>query len=115
MVKSIIVNLQFEGIHNWPSAINELPKVGFLSENHRHIFCVTVKKQVSHSDRDVEIIMFKRDILKYLKETYYNFDYEIHMLGSKSCEMIAEEILTKFDCSSVAVLEDNENGAIIEK
>ena len=114
MTTNIIVKFQFEAFHNWPGVINVLPdnpELHFLKDRHRHLFCVTVEKSVSHSDRDVEIIWFKRQILKYIEQTYGNPGE----LGAKSCEMLAEEILNKFDCFSVEVLEDNENGAKVYK
>lgn len=74
---------------------------------HRHIFHITVEKAVTHSDRDVEIILFKQEVTKYLEQKYGRPGE----LGSLSCEMLCEELLNKFECVSVEVLEDNENGA----
>jgi hypothetical protein len=111
MKTNVIVTLPVEGLHNWPDAKKVFPEVGFLSDLHRHIFHITLKKQVFHDDRDIEFIMFKRDVESYLREKYYRDDYRCHMFGSKSCEMIAKELLEKFDCVYVSVWEDNENGA----
>ena len=79
---NIIVNLQYEATHNWPKC--PFKEVEFLKYPHRHIFYIKCKKEVSHSDRDIEIIMLKRKIEKYLSIEYQN-DFR-----SKSCEMIAE-------------------------
>ena len=68
MNTNVIVKLQVEGLHNWPDAAKVFPEVGFLSDLHRHMFHITCKKKVNHDDRDVEFIMFKRDIQDYLKE-----------------------------------------------
>lgn len=113
MIKTnIIVKLQVEGFHNWPAAKDILPEVAFLSDPHRHIFHIECKKEVSHSDRDVEIIMFKRNILEYLHATYSKSKiFFVCEFGPKSCEMIAEELMKEFDLVYCSVLEDNENGA----
>jgi hypothetical protein len=111
MKTNVIVTLAIEGLHNWPDAKKVFPEVGFLSDLHRHVFHITLKKQVFHDDRDIEFIMFKRDVESYLRETYYRDDYRCHMFGAKSCEMIAKELIEKFECVYVSVWEDNENGA----
>ena len=111
MKTNVIVKLQVEGIHWWKDAKNVFPEVGFLSDAHRHIFHITCKKRVFHDDRDVEFIMFKRDIIEYLEHEYFNFESRTHEFGAKSCEMLAKEILEEFDCVYVSVFEDDENGA----
>ena len=111
MKTNIIVKLEIEGLHNWPDAQAIVPEVGFLSSMHRHKWFITVKKQVNHDDRDVEFIMFKRDIEEWLGHQYYNLASRTHEFGAKSCEMLAEEILKEFECVYVSVFEDNENGA----
>lgn len=101
----IVVSLQIEGLHNWPEC--PIPEVEFLKDLHRHVFHIRAKKLVSHNDRDVEIIMLKRDILQYFAAchgTPCNF-------GRMSCEDIAEQLMITFSLSSCRVLEDNENGA----
>lgn len=113
----IIVRLQVDGIHNFPAAKELFPAVGFLANEHRHVFRIECKREVFHDDRDVEFILFKGQILDYLSLTFRetispgtscNF-------GSMSCEMIARELLERFDLQSCSVFEDGENGAIIEK
>ena len=108
MTTNIIVKLQHEALHNWPGVVEALPhspEIHFLKYPHRHLFHITLEKTVSHSDRDVEIILFKREVLAFLQNTF-NGDFEY-----RSCEMIAQLLLAQFDCVSVEVLEDNENGA----
>jgi hypothetical protein len=108
MKTNIVVKLQYEATHNWPKVaevLPDLPEIHFLQYPHRHIFHITMEKPVEHSDRDVEIILFKREVLKHLHEEFYEeFD-------NWSCEMIAEYLLKEYGCYSVEVLEDNENGA----
>lgn len=109
---NIIVRFQIEGFHNWPAAKKLLPKVAFLSDRHRHVFYVECKKAVSHSDRDVEIILFKREVTQYLFKKYAKAGApHVCEFGAMSCEMIAEELLKKFQLEYCSVLEDNENGA----
>lgn len=105
----IVVTLDVEGFHNWPEAKELLPDAAFLSDRHRHIFKVKIWKHVTHDDRDVEIILFKRKVLKFLNKKY-GTPCEF---GRKSCEELAREICFEFECSAVEVLEDGENGAVI--
>ena len=113
MKTNVIVKLQVEGIHWWKDAREVFPEVGFLSDAHRHIFHITCKKQVFHDDRDVEFIMFKRDVQDYLYEKYHNKQDRCHRFGPMSCEMIARELLEYFGLEYCSVFEDNENGAEI--
>ena len=113
MNTNVIVKLQVEGTHSFPKARELFPEVGFLADTHRHMFHITCKKRVNHDDRDVEFIMFKRDILDYLKHKYYNKEDRCHRFGPMSCEMIARELLEYFGLEYCSVFEDNENGAEI--
>lgn len=100
----VVVRFQFEGIHCWPEC--PLPEVSFLRDPHRHIFHVEARKLVTHTDRDVEIILLKRAMSAYCVEQYTD-------AGRRSCEDIAMELLSAFDLASVQVLEDGENGAMV--
>lgn len=105
----IEVSTQFQGIHSYPNAPEE---VSYLRYPHRHVFHVKVRLEVLHDDREVEFIMFKIEIEKFIQEN-------LEQLNNKSCEMIASQILTHVinsyperDCS-VSVSEDGENGATL--
>lgn len=111
IIKNIVVNLTVQGLHQWKSC--DIRQVEYLKHKHRHTFYIEVRKRVTHNDRDIEIIKFKNEILTWLNENNYNSYYECLDFKTKSCEDIAEDILKKFDCSFVSVLEDNENGAVI--
>lgn len=119
---NIIIRFQLEGFHNFPKAKEIFPEVSFLSDRHRHIFHFECEKKVNHDDRDVEFIMFKREVQSYLIDKYgtYNhdhfppFSYPLEF-GSMSCEMIARELLEKYDLESCTVWEDFENGSKIFK
>lgn len=116
--RSIWVTFRKEGIHKYPAALDD-PNlatgdeydVSFLGYPHRHIFHFKVRIQVTHNDRDIEFIQFKR-WLESLYEGTLELDY-------KSCEMIADdlynEISTKYPGRFVEidVAEDGENGCSI--
>ncbi len=98
------VRLQVEGTHRWEGA-SDVKGVEFLAHPHRHIFHVNARKAVEHSDRDVEFILFKREIQLFLSAWSGDF-------GKLSCEQIAEKILKRFKCTQVEVSEDLENYSI---
>lgn len=112
---TIWVTFQREGIHRYPAATN-LKGVEFLASDHRHIFHFRVELQVFHDDREVEFILFKREL-----EALYSKD--LLQLDHKSCEMIAKDIFNYLDDSpiyggrsryvDIQVSEDGENGASI--
>ena len=117
--RSIWVTFKKEGIHKYPAALQD-PKlatgdhydVSFLGYPHRHIFHFKVRIQVTHNDRDIEFIQFKR----WLESLYAGGTLE---LDYKSCEMISDdlynEISTKYPGRFVEidVAEDGENGCSI--
>jgi len=108
---NVTINLSVEGIHAWPGIPEELNEVGFLKFPHRHTFTIKAKKSVTHDDRDLEIILLKRKVSKYLREQYFSTDAQCLMFGSMSCEMIAKELVQVFGLEYCEVLEDGENGA----
>ncbi len=83
----IEVTFQKEGIHKYPAALDDpkLADVQFLGYPHRHMFHFRVRVSVTHNDRDIEFILFKRE-LENLYQGTMNIDY-------KSCEMLAEELI----------------------
>ena len=105
-VKYIWVTFRKEGIHKYPDAPEG---VEFLKYPHRHIFHFKVKLEVFHDDRDVEFILFKRELEKL-------YDEETLQLNNQSCEMIsdtlAEYIKTNYPKRDfvIEVSEDGENG-----
>lgn len=114
----IWITFQKEGIHRYPAAATHASlvtgkwdDVGFLGHEHRHMFHFRVEIDVTHNDRDIEFIQFKRWC-----ERQYNSD--ILQLDNKSCEMIADDFANAIHaeypgrCIIVSVAEDNENGAI---
>lgn len=112
--RMIFVTFQKEGIHCYPAAGTDpnLQDVSFLAFPHRHIFHFNVGIQVTHNDRDIEFIRFKR----WLEGLFETRTLELNF---KSCEMISDDlydqIATKYPGRdiTITVAEDNENGATI--
>ena len=118
--KFIYVQFQKEGYHCFPEAATD-PQfctgdeydVSHLSHKHMHYFYIKVWLQVTHSNRQVEFIQFRR----WLENLYTTQSLE---LNNKSCEMIAEDlydvIARKYpECEiRIDISEDNINGAYLE-
>lgn len=100
----VFVRTQFEAQHRWKDAP---PAVAFLRDFHRHVFHVKVTLAVTHTDRDVEFFLFKRELDDFIAKRF------LHKKFDKSCEDIALEIIRQFRCEAVEVSEDGENGAIV--
>jgi len=120
--KKIWVTFRKEGIHKYPAAATD-PNlatgdeydVSFLANPHRHIFHFRVWLGVTHNDRDVEFIQFKRWL-----EKLYSSNQGVLSLDYKSCEMMSDDlyiqIAAKYPGRAVwiEVSEDGENGALIK-
>jgi hypothetical protein len=120
--KMIWVTFRKEGIHKYPAALTD-PNlatgdeydVSFLGYPHRHIFHFKVSISVTHNDRDIEFIQFKRWL-----EGLYNGTEAVLQLDFKSCEMIAEDLYEKINARypgravTLEVSEDGENGCYIQ-
>jgi hypothetical protein len=112
MKKFIKISFQKEGIHKWPDA-KDIKGVEFLQYPHRHIFHFYVTLEVMHDNREVEFILFKRELEGLYTEGTLQLDYQ-------SCEMMAESLINYIEeyypdrAAQVEVYEDNENGAIVQ-
>lgn len=105
----IVINLRQEGIHRWADC--PFDEVSFLRNYHRHEFHFNIELEVTHEDREVEIIMLKRKLQEFVGGM---------LLGPthKSCEMMASDIgnflkgwvFPSDRYYKVTVLEDGENG-----
>ena len=113
MKSFICVKTDFYGIHKYENAPNE---VAFLRNEHRHKFFVKAEIEVFHNDRELEFIMVKNRINKFIAANIAS------MPVVYSCEMMCEDIikfLEKTYCTeqtrliNVSVSEDDENGAIV--
>src|SRR6056300_1502134 len=115
--RMIWVTFRKEGIHKYPAALDDPSlatgdeyDVSFLGYPHRHIFHFKVGIAVTHNDRDIEFIQFKRWMEKLYAEKTLDLDF-------KSCEMMSDdlyvEIAKKYPGRTVEieVSEDGENGS----
>lgn len=115
MKRSVIVRTQYEGVHCWIDAPNE---VFYLRYPHRHIFNVEVEVQVEHNDRDIEFIMLKHQIDAYI-DSFVDKRSHVWLMETKSCEdvavMIIEYIANVYPGRdiTVSIFEDGENGCKI--
>ncbi len=110
----IFVTFQKEGIHSYPDAPEG---VEFLRHPHRHIFHFRVDIEVWNDDREIEFILFKRELeAQYSRETVGLSKY-LH-LDHKSCEMLADDLAEYIREEypgrdlKIEVSEDGENGAV---
>jgi len=122
--RSIWVTFTKEGIHKYPAALEDPAlatgdeyDVSFLGYPHRHTFHFKVQIQVTHNDRDIEFIQFKR----WLENLYAEVDSStaVLQLDYKSCEMIADDLYLQINDKYpgrfvvIDVAEDGENGCQI--
>ena len=118
--KMIWVTFRKEGIHKYPAAATDPAlatgdeyDVSFLANEHRHIFHFRVWIGVTHNDRDIEFIQFKRWLEKLYSDAILQLDY-------KSCEMMSDDlhdvISKKYPNREIwiEVSEDGENGSFIK-
>ena len=105
--KYIWVTYQKEGIHRYPDAPEG---VEFLRNPHRHMFHFKVQIEVFHDDRDIEFILFKRELEGLYTEGTLQ-------LNHRSCEMMADDLADYIKVNYpgrhliITVSEDGENGA----
>ena len=105
MIKNRLIKVKFqkEGVHKFPGADTD-PKyatggwddVSFLGYPHRHIFHFYITVGVTHNDRDIEFIQFKRELSRLYSEgsDVDPSNTEVLQLDYRSCEMIAEDLIT---------------------
>ena len=104
--KFIWVTFQREGIHEYPDAPSG---VAFLRYPHRHIFHFKVELEVFHDDREVEFILFKREMENlYIQGTLPLLHQSVEMLS----EELALTIQTLYPHRDliITISEDKENG-----
>ena len=118
--KMIWVTFRKEGTHKYPAALTDPSlatgdeyDVSFLGYPHRHIFHFKVWLGITHNDRDVEFIQFKRWLENLYKDTTLSLDY-------KSCEMMSDDLYAQVSQKYpgrevwIEVSEDGENGSFIK-
>jgi hypothetical protein len=118
--KMIWVTFQKEGMHKYPAALTDPTlatgdeyDVSFLGYPHRHIFHFKVWIGVTHDDRDIEFIQFKRWLLNLYKDAILSLDF-------KSCEMMSQDLYDSISQKYpnrevwIEVSEDGENGSFVK-
>ena len=118
--KMIWVTFRKEGVHCYPAAATD-PNlatgdeydVAFLANKHRHIFHFRVWIGVTHNDRDIEFIQFKRWLENLYKDNILDLNF-------MSCEMMSDELYSEISEKYpdrevwIEVSEDGENGSFIK-
>lgn len=114
IMRFIRVSTQFEAVHQYPGAPDE---VSYLRNPHRHMFHVNCTIQVFHDDRELEFIVVKHQLDKAIAAHKWE--------PCTSCEMMAEWIAkqillwyqdrdgSRVRTVEVTVSEDGENGATV--
>jgi len=118
--KMIWVTFQKEGMHKYPAALTDPAlatgdeyDVSFLGYPHRHIFHFKVWISVTHDDRDIEFIQFKRWLQNLYADATLSLDF-------KSCEMMSQDLYDSISQKYpnrevwIEVSEDGENGSFIK-
>ena len=116
----IWVTFRKEGTHKYPAALTDPAlatgdeyDVSFLGYPHRHIFHFKVWLGITHNDRDVEFIQFKRWLENLYKDATLSLDF-------KSCEMMSDDLYAQISQKYpdrevwIEVSEDGENGSFIK-
>lgn len=99
------------GLHKWKDATN------YLQHPHRHLFHFRVEVGVTELDREIEFIVLKETVEKFVTEELLFRGY-VCILAS--CEMLAQWIIEYLQGLYgidrgyiVSVSEDGENGATV--
>lgn len=117
MISKVISTFTVNGFHAWSDAPLVL---AYLSTRHRHLFTVKVEARVGHDNRQIEFHQLQRAAREAMDDLHprggNGNEYEF---GSKSCEMLAAELLVQLRkkswvVSAVEFWEDLECGARVE-
>lgn len=95
--------------HNYPDAPDE---VAFLRTLHRHIMHFKVYIEVKNNARDIEFIMFKREVEKILDDYSVSKYYSCEMIANFLANKIREIHLNRH--IKIEVSEDGENGVLMD-
>jgi len=111
----VVATFRFAGIHRWASQPDSAPR-RYLAAAHRHLFHAEVAVEVSHDDRDVEILALREAALDAIRRTFPTLPTGEFNLGESSCESLCKVIASSVTAfvkrpALVKVFEDGENGA----
>ena len=102
---TIVINTRFSACHLFAQAPSG---VEYLKFPHRHEFHVTVEMEVFHDDRELEFILVKQSLDKYLSEGLGSEQMSCEMIASGICKFLKQQYGARdMICT---VLEDGENG-----
>lgn len=107
----VIARTSVEAIHRWK--LCPIEEVSYLRNYHRHVFNVIAKISVDHTNRDVEFIQLSHKIKSFLTDQFFDNNYSCLFFDDRSCEMIAQLLVEKFNLLECEVNEDGEGGAIV--
>lgn len=107
------INVRFEifGKHNWPKPIFD--DVEFLKYPHTHTFKFRCKFAVTHTNRDREFYMVKKEIINFL-DVYFKTELRIMDFRDSSCEKLASILMNQFsDMLECEVSEDDLDSGLV--
>ena len=109
-----------EGVHRFPRATEpqfatgDEYDVSHLANPHSHFFHFVVVMSVTHDDREIEFLQFRRWLENQYRDGYLQLDY-------KSCEMMAHDLMAVIQNRygtdrdlEIRVYEDDINGAVVQ-
>lgn len=105
---SIVVKTQFEGKHQY---VDAPPAVEYLKNIHRHLFYVEVEMEVSHDDRELEFILVKNTINKYIESHPFSIIASCEQMADLICRHLIEVYGER--AMKCCVYEDGENGGCV--
>jgi hypothetical protein len=117
MISKVIATFAVNGFHAWSEAP---PELVYLRSRHRHLFTFKLEARVGHDDRQIEFHQLQRAGRYFVGELFPHGGNGGELeFGSRSCEMIAAELLTRMTkegwmLSAVEVWEDGECGGRVE-
>jgi len=121
---TVIIDFDVEGFHEWID-VPANKRYSFLRNSHRHMFRIRAGIRVEDLNREVEIFDEQWKVIEWLRVRFApmsafesnKYPEGVIFFGTRSCEMIAQEILENFEVSGylwVEVLEDGRGGAKVE-
>jgi len=109
MTNFIWITTQKELLHNYPDAPDA---VSYLKNLHRHIFHFKIYLEIFTEDRDIEFIMFKKDVESMLN-MFENLEH-------RSCETFSKYLVSAIRniypnrYIKIETSEDGENGVLMD-
>lgn len=106
---SVFINTEKEFFHRYKDAPEE---VWYLRNIHRHLLHIKVEVEVFSDDREIEFIMLKHNIDKYLSTMRYDENDSCEILGNMLLLYVLSEYGHERDID-ITISEDGENGVCV--